>query len=166
MEQIDRILALWLDKPWVSLGILAFAALASLAVGLLLRRQQRRYAASAKRMEHTRGLVRAVELLQWSNDTGGRRSALRLEVDFKLGDAAFCCRRFELFHGDPPPAQMQEAATLRAGEGVRVHYDRLKPEVCALTIGPHPNQFSSTVAFMLAAGFAGLGIYMAARLPA
>ena len=133
MEQLDRLLASWLDRGGVGTWILAVAALGSLLIAAWIFLDQRRRTARAGRMTHAPGRVRKLEMVEWSTNTGGRRGAAHVEVDYAIAGQAFTCTTWRLFRRNSVVGR-EPFTNFAPGSEVLVFYDPREPAFSALVV--------------------------------
>lgn len=112
---------------------------------------------SLPRMRRTAGRVRKLETNSWYNNTGGRRSATTVDVEYQVNGRSYTCRTLYLFFGNSHVGSPPDT-NASAGAECTVWYDPQRPALSALFVDT-PRYAMVVIAAVIAAVFAGLAAY-------
>lgn len=157
MDSLYKTLAAWLADPSVYRLIFPIFSAGSFLVALALWIEVVRKSRSLPRMRRTTGRIRKLETNSWYNNTGGKRGATTVDVEYRVDGRNYTCRTLYLFFGNShvgsPPA-----TNASAGAECTVWYDPKRPALSALIVDA-PRYASIVIVAMIGAVFAGLAAY-------
>jgi hypothetical protein len=157
MDGLYKTLVAWLADPTVYRLIFPIFSAGSLLVALALLIDVLRKSRSLPRMRRTTGRIRKLETSSWSNNTGGKRGATTVDVEYRVNGQSYTCRTLYLFFGNSHVGSPPDT-NASAGAECTVWYDPKRPTLSALIVDK-PRYASIVIAAVLAAVFAGLTLY-------
>jgi hypothetical protein len=157
LDSLYRTLVAWLADPGVYRLIFPIFAAGSFLVALVLLIEVRRKSRGLPRMRRTAGRIRKLETNSWYNNTGGRRSATTVDVDYRIDGHGYTCRTLYLFSGNSHVGSPPDT-NASPGAECTVWYDPQRPALSALILDK-PRYGSIVIAAALGAVFTGLAAY-------
>jgi hypothetical protein len=157
MDGLYKTLVAWLADPTVYRLIFPIFSAGSLLVAFALLIDVLRKSRSLPRMMRTTGRIRKLETSSWYNNTGGKRGATTVDVEYRVNGQSHTCRTLYLFFGNSHAGSPPDT-TASAGAECTVWYDPKRPTLSALIVDK-PRYASIVIAAVLAAVFAGLTLY-------
>jgi hypothetical protein len=157
MDGLYKAFVAWLGDPSVYRLIFPIFSAGCFLVALALLIGVLRKSRSRPRMMRTTGRIRKLETSSWSSNTGGKRGATAVDVEYRVNGQNYTCRTLYLFFGNshvgsPPDTNGS------AGAECTVWYDPKRPALSALIVDA-PRYASIVITAMLAVVFAGLALY-------
>ena len=152
LDSLYRALVAWLDDPSVYRLIFPICSAASFLVALALLIEVLRKSRSLPRMRRTTGRIRKLETNSWYNNTGGKRGATTVDVEYRVNGQSYTCRTLYLFFGNSHVGTIPETKA-SAGAECTVWYDPKRPALSALIVDK-PRYANIVLAVTLAAVFA------------
>jgi hypothetical protein len=157
LDSLYQTLVAWLADPVIYRLIFPIASAGSFLVALALSIDVLRKSRSVPRMRRTTGRIGKLETNSWYNNTGGKRSATTVAVDYRVDGRSYTCRTLYLFFGNshvggPPDTNAS------AGAECTVWYDPKRPALSALIVDK-PRYGSIVIAALVGVVFAGLAAY-------
>ena len=153
LDSLYKTLVAWLADPDVYRLIFPIFSAGSLLVALALLIEVLRKSRSLPRMLRTIGHVRKLETSSWYNNTGGKRGATAVDVEYRVNGQSYTCRTLYLFSGNSHAGSPPDT-NAPAGAECTVWYDPKRPALSALIVD-RPRYASIVIAAILAAVFAG-----------